>query len=147
MISVFLYALKIFLFILIHTSKEEILLCGKLHYFYLFQIGLQWLHLRSSSRICSVLCHVVYLHLSNISFGCIEGSVPDRFASSPITSYTWRDFLVHDPPILLSVTWDLIVIPTTGSQNSFSNFDILRNLTCKTAYIFFLQISYIYRFY
>lgn len=61
MISVFLYALKIPFHI--DTSKEEILLCGKLNYFYLFRIELQWLHLRSSSRIRSVLCHVVYLHL------------------------------------------------------------------------------------
>lgn len=35
---------------------------------------------------------------SIISFGCIEGSVPDRFASSLNISYIWRDFLVHVTP-------------------------------------------------
>lgn len=88
----------------IDTSKEEILLCGKLNYFYLFQIGLPWLHISPLQGFVASCVMLFFCIFSYISFGCIEGSVPDRFASSLITSLYLAWPLGAWYPISLSVT-------------------------------------------
>ncbi|KAH9634114.1 hypothetical protein HF086_001316 [Spodoptera exigua] len=63
MISVFLYALKIFLFILI-LQKKKYCCVVSLTTFICLESDFNGFIFSSSSRISSLLCHVVYLHLS-----------------------------------------------------------------------------------
>lgn len=95
MISVFLYALKIFLFILI-LQKKRYCCVVSLTTFICFDSDFNGFIFSSSSRISSLLCHVVYLHLSTSPLVVLK-------AVSPIA--------LHPPrlPHILGVTsWCMI---------------------------------------